>query len=329
MIEEETLNWLSKKLGIKSIQLIEKDLLLQGLLLELAKSKYFSENFVFKGGTCLTKAYFGYYRFSEDLDFTWISQKAFEGKSARQVRKMLSKEINKIMEIIEKISKELDLDFEPIKSDRHYVQLGGSNRFTTFKLWYRPTTEDRETFIKIQLNFVDKIFHKPKKHKLKAIAEKYAEDFSYLYPKYASMATENQSFYCYDLKEITAEKIRALLTRRGFKARDIIDLYYLAKEGATTKSVKKMAIEKTEFMFKYLKYEDNLKNKKFEEEFRLREEERLMIEEASKDFEKFTKKTLKELNELAEEIRLRAKEKAKIIGLRKKQQTIKEFFAED
>jgi predicted nucleotidyltransferase component of viral defense system len=64
--------------------LIEKDLLLQGLLLQLSKSKYFSEKFVFKGGTCLTKAYFGYYRFSEDLDFTWINQKAFEGKPEKQ-----------------------------------------------------------------------------------------------------------------------------------------------------------------------------------------------------------------------------------------------------
>ncbi|MFH1664128.1 MAG: nucleotidyl transferase AbiEii/AbiGii toxin family protein [archaeon] len=309
MIEEETLNWLSEKLQIKSSQLIEKDLLLQGLLLQLSKPRYFSENFVFKGGTCLTKAYFGYYRFSEDLDFTWINQKAFEGKSEKQIRKMLSKEINKIMEIIEKAAKELELEFKPVKSDRHYVQLGGSNRFATFKLWYLPTTEERKTFIKIQLNFVDKIFLKPKKHKLKAIAEKHAEDFKYLYPKYAAMAVQAPTFYCYDLKEIAAEKIRALLTRRGFKARDIVDLHYLATKGATIKAVKMMAIEKTEFMLKYLKYGENLKNKKFEEKFKLGEEERLMMEETGRGFETFADKTLKELNELAEEARAKASKK--------------------
>jgi len=309
MIEEETLNWLSEKLGIKSIQLIEKDLLLQGLLLGLSKSEYFSENFVFKGGTCLTKAYFGYYRFSEDLDFTWINQKVFEGKSKNQVRKMLSKEINKIMELIEKTAKELGLDFKPVKPDKHYVQLGGSNRFTTFKLWYKPITEDGETFIKVQLNFVDKILHKPKKRKLNAIAKKHAEDFTYLYPKYASMATKDSTFYCYCLEEIAAEKIRALLTRRGFKARDVIDLYYLAGKGATIQAVKKMAIEKTEFMLKYLKYADNLKNKKFEEDFRLGEEEHLMVEETGRGFGGFAKKTLRELNELAEEIREKPKKK--------------------
>jgi len=309
MIEEETLNWLSEKLQIKSTQLIEKDLLLQGLLLQLSKSDYFSEKFVFKGGTCLTKAYFGYYRFSEDLDFTWVNQKVFEGKSEKQIRKMLSKEINEIMETIEKTAKELGLEFRPVKSDRHYVQLGGSNRFATFKLWYLPTTEERKTFIKIQLNFVDKMFRKPKRHKLKAIAEKYAEDFNYLFPMYATMATNAPAFYCYDFEEIAAEKIRALLTRRGFKARDIIDLHYLAKEGATIKAVKKMAIEKTEFMLKYLKYGENLKNKKFEEKLKLGEEERLMIEEPDKGFENFANKTLKELNELAEEIRKKLKEK--------------------
>ena len=40
MIKEEALNWLSEKLQIESIQSIEKDLLLQGLLLHLSKSKY-------------------------------------------------------------------------------------------------------------------------------------------------------------------------------------------------------------------------------------------------------------------------------------------------
>ncbi len=307
MIKEETLNWLAEKLQIKSTRLIEKDLLLQGLLLRLSKSDYFSEKFVFKGGTCLTKAYFGYYRFSEDLDFTWIKQKAFEGKSEKQIRKMLSKEISEIMEIIEKTAKELALEFKPVKSDRHYIQLGGSNRFATFKLWYLPTTEERKTFIKIQLNFVDKIFHEPERHKLKAIAEKHAEDFNYLYPTYAAMATSASTFHCYDLREIAAEKIRALLTRRGFKARDIIDLHYLAKKGITIQKAKKMAIEKTGFMLKYLKYGENLKNKKFEEKFRLGEEERLMIEEPGKGFEKFASKTLRELNELAEETRNKQK----------------------
>jgi len=307
MIPADLIEKISGDLKIKETQLIEKDLYLQALLAKLSKSKYFSKNFVFKGGTCLTKAYFGYYRFSEDLDFTWINQKAFEGKSEKQIRKMLSNEINKIMEIIEKAAKELGLKFKSVKSDRHYVQLGGSNRFATFRLWYNQVKEERETFIKIQLNFVDKIFHKPKKHKLKAIGTTQKEELELEYPEYKGYTTSDPAFYCYGLKEIAAEKIRALLTRRGFKARDIIDLHYLAKEGITIQKVKRMAIEKTEFMLKYLKYGENLKNKKFEEKLKLGEEERLMIEDPNKGFEEFANKTLKELNELAEETRNRQK----------------------
>ena len=303
MIPTDLIEKISRDLKIKEPQLIEKDLYLQGLLMKLSKSKYFSENFVFKGGTCLTKAYFGYYRFSEDLDFTWINQKAFESKSENQIRKMLSKEISKIMETIEKISKELDLGFKPIKSDRRYVQLGGSKRFVTFKLWYKQAKEKRETFIKIQLNFVDKIFHKPIKHKLNAIAIKQKEELQLEYPEYSDYTTSNPIFYCYDLKEIASEKIRALLTRRGFKARDIVDLYILSKKGITIKSVKKMAIEKTMFMLRYLKYGENLKNKKFEEELKIEEEKHLVINELDKDFKKFSQDSLRELNELADELR--------------------------
>ena len=153
------------------------------------------------------------------------------------------------------------------------------------------------------MNFVDKIFHKLKKHKLNAIAIKQKEELRLEYPKYSDHATSSPTFYCYDLKEIAAEKIRALLTRRGFKARDIVDLYYLAKEGATIQAVKKMAIEKTEFMLKYLKYAENLKKKDFEESFKLGEEKRLMLEGLDEGFEAFAKKTVKELNELAEDIR--------------------------
>ena len=148
------------------------------------------------------------------------------------------------------------------------------------------------------------------KHNLKAIGANQKEELEMEYPEYVEYTTSNPIFYCYGLKEIAAEKIRALLTRRGFKARDIIDLYYLRKEGVTIGAVKNMAIEKTEFMLKYLKYKENLENKKFEEKFRLDEEEWIVIEEPGKDFEKFVVKTAKELNELAEEFRNKLKEKS-------------------
>jgi len=209
-----------------------------------------------------------------------------------------------------KSAKQLDLDFKAEKSNNHYVQLGGSNRFTTFKFWYKPIDSERETFIKIQLNFVEKIVHKPTKHVLNAIAIEYKKEVDFLFPKNAPMALQSPEFYCYDLKEIASEKIRALLTRRGFKARDIIDLYMLAKKDITIKSVKLMAFEKTKFMLRYLKYAEHLKNKQFDENFKLGEEQNLLTKQPGKDFEKFAIETVKELNELAEEFRNKLKEKA-------------------
>lgn len=306
MIPGSMIGWLADKLKIERKELIEKDMYLQGLLLELADSDYFSENFVFKGGTCLIKVYFGYYRFSEDLDFTWIKQSLFENKSENQIRRLLSREINRLLELFVSVSKKLELDFKPAKSNRRYVELGGSNRFATFKFWYEPTTSKTETFIKIQINFVEKIFCKPKKRKIDAIACKLEEQLEFLYPKYAKLATRSPKFFVYDLREIASEKVRALLTRRGFKTRDIVDLYVLSssKKGVSVESVKNLAFEKTRFMLRYQKYTDNLKHKNFEELFRPGDEQKLMITELDDErFKPFVKKTIKQLNTFAEELR--------------------------
>jgi len=304
MIEKELLLYLSKNKNIANISMLEKDLYLQELLIKISENPYCSNNFAFKGGTCLTKAYFGYYRFSEDLDFTWINTKTFEKQNNNQVRKVLSIEINQIAEIFTKIASEIGLDFKPEKSNKHYIQLGGSNRFVTFKFWYKSVNLEPETFIKIQLNFVEKLFYPIQKIQVKAIAEESKKDIQFLFPNSAKPAICGTTINCYSLEEITAEKIRALLTRRGFKARDIIDLYMLSKKGINIDSIKKIAIEKTLFMLKYLKYAENLKNKEFDKHFAIGNEQTLLIKPLEKQFEAFANKTLRELNELAEEIKI-------------------------
>ena len=49
---------------------VEKDYVLGWLLWAVGNHDEISENWVFKGGTCLKKCFFETYRFSEDLDFT-------------------------------------------------------------------------------------------------------------------------------------------------------------------------------------------------------------------------------------------------------------------
>jgi hypothetical protein len=49
---------------------VEKDYVLGWILGVIDAQQLLSQSWVFKGGTCLKKAYFETYRFSEDLDFT-------------------------------------------------------------------------------------------------------------------------------------------------------------------------------------------------------------------------------------------------------------------
>ncbi|MEA3497065.1 MAG: nucleotidyl transferase AbiEii/AbiGii toxin family protein [Bacteroidota bacterium] len=63
---------IAKKLQMEEA-VIDKDWILGHFLNAMFSFSDISENFVFKGGTCLKKNYFQDYRFSEDLDFTLLN----------------------------------------------------------------------------------------------------------------------------------------------------------------------------------------------------------------------------------------------------------------
>ena len=52
------------------VNVVEKDYVLGWLLAAMAEHPETSQQWVFKGGTCLKKCFFETYRFSEDLDFS-------------------------------------------------------------------------------------------------------------------------------------------------------------------------------------------------------------------------------------------------------------------
>jgi predicted nucleotidyltransferase component of viral defense system len=62
---------LNHELRPRRPDIIEKDYHLHRLLHAISHNRYITDNLVFKGGTCLVKAHTDYYRFSEDIDFTW------------------------------------------------------------------------------------------------------------------------------------------------------------------------------------------------------------------------------------------------------------------
>jgi len=295
---------ISSKAEIKDKVLLEKDIILHKLLCGLLDNEYFKENYVFKGGTCLTKCYYGYYRFSEDLDFSWIKQELFDGKSQKQIRNILSEEINKFAGILEDIAKDNNLDFKADKTDKKYIEFGGSNRFVTFKIKYKSAVQDGELFTKIQINYAESFKYSFKTKEAKTIIKDIKrKDIEFLFPEDAKYLLKNLKVKCYDIKEILIEKVRAILTRKGVKARDFIDVFLILKrEKIDLKSMKPKILEKIRFMLQYDKYIQNLKDFKLEK-FVLGEEEKLLLMPIEDGFEKFLKEFHSFLNELYKELK--------------------------
>lgn len=227
----KVIDYLSAELRIENKSLLEKDIILHQLLQELLKDSFFQENFVFKGGTCLIKCYFGYYRFSEDLDFTWKDQHIFSVKSQKEIRKMLSTKITAITQLLQNIAIKLHLDFNPNKTNKKYIELGGSNKFSTFKLWYRSEISGMEQFVKVQINFLELFLYPFKELAVRSIVQEIDEkEFTFLFPEEAMSLLTVTKVNCYSLPEILVEKCRAILTRKGTKARDFIDVFVITEK---------------------------------------------------------------------------------------------------
>jgi len=302
MINKEIIGYITTKTNIKRRDLLEKDLLLHQILSLLVKDKHFSNNYVFKGGTCLTKCYLGYYRFSEDLDFSWIEQKIFDKKTEKQIRKELSQEITKLAKILENVAHQLGLNFKADKTDLKFMEFGGNNKFTTFKIWYTSVELGTDQFMKIQINYVEKFMNKMKQVKAKNILEEKkidAKEFSFLFPN-NEVLLKTIEVKAYDIKEIAIEKMRAILTRKGMKARDYVDLYMIERKyKIKIESLKNEIIEKTKFMLRYEKYGENLKAKaESRPMFALRREEDLLLQPLDEKFYDFVKRLEKVIDDL-------------------------------
>lgn len=293
-MRKDFVNEVSKLLRIERKDLIEKDLILHQILTDLSKDNFYSSNFLFKGGTCLIKYYLGYFRFSEDIDFTWRDQKVFESLSQNEIRRRLSQIIKGIGKLFERISTKRGFDFKCVKSDRRYVELTGGNKTATFKIWFRSEILERESFIKIQINFVDKLRFRHGKRKLRSLVSgAEAGELKLLFPDYSDYF-KTVTLDVYDVKEILAEKVRAILTRKGVKTRDYVDVYMISKRfGIDVNDLDDAIIEKTEFMLKnYERFRRNFalkwKNASAEEKFDIGREKNLLISDIDdNEFDRF------------------------------------------
>ncbi|MCJ7816830.1 MAG: nucleotidyl transferase AbiEii/AbiGii toxin family protein [Candidatus Aenigmarchaeota archaeon] len=296
---KEFIAFLKGRVELKSEELLEKDFCISALLRRLTSKEY-----AFKGGTCLSKVYLNYHRISEDIDFTFIDQRSFENKTMKQVRRTCSEKITAFGRILDAVSKEYGFDFIPEKSNKRYVEIGGGSKIVTFKIWYRSVFTGAESFIKVQISFLE-VMKFPVAEKtvfplidadVFASADRtYFHDFLDIY----------RPLKCpiYDLREIASEKIRALLTRRGIKTRDIVDLYFIVKmHKIYLGTLKEACIEKVNFAIRnYEKCRKNISARPElpEKNLFLEEVSHLMLAEIDrKDFDAFTEKLFGFLKEI-------------------------------
>jgi len=195
-------------------EVIERDYLLSWILAGIASHELLSKHLIFKGGTALKKCYFGDYRFSEDIDFSVISN-SFQGKE-------LENAVKESCEMAESRMK----DYFPavVKVERYLEKAPHPNGQEAFVVrskfpWHR------EPAVRILIEVTcEELVLMPAA--MQNIIHEYGEEIP-----------ERISTYC--LEEIVAEKLRAILQHtkkiheRGWgrsRARDFYDIWRIMGE---------------------------------------------------------------------------------------------------
>ncbi len=191
---------------------IDKDWVLGHFLDAIYSVPACRENLVFKGGTCLRKCYFPNYRFSEDLDFTSID-------STFVLDKTLLTQITNLVTS----RTEIPLHIQEISELRFNNQLTGFKAIVKF--WgadhsmnqVPPTTDRWSTSVKIEIILYEHMVFP-------------FENREVFHP-YTDGLSETPLFVpCYSLREVLAEKLRALIQRSYTAPRDFYDIWYLAND---------------------------------------------------------------------------------------------------
>jgi predicted nucleotidyltransferase component of viral defense system len=189
---------------------IDKDWVLGHFIDAIYSIPECSSALVFKGGTCLRKCYFQEYRFSEDLDFTSINPAfVLDRKLLKQITDLITSRT------------EVPLFIQEITELRFNNQLTGYKAIVKF--WgadhsynQAPPTPDRwSTSIKIEIILYELMVFP-------------TEERAVFHPYSDALSASPLTIPCYSLREVLAEKLRALIQRSYTAPRDFYDIWYLA-----------------------------------------------------------------------------------------------------
>jgi predicted nucleotidyltransferase component of viral defense system len=208
--KDEFLNILERTAGQTgfSLGLLEKDYYIT-ILLEGIQS--LSDELVFKGGTCLSKVYYSYYRLSEDLDF---SMRLPAGDITRSMRRDLMKPVkDKLRDLAEERGMTaVGIDKAGRNLSRQYV----------FLLDYGSVVTEKNQSIKLEIGRRFNPYLPVLKKKV---------NHTFLHPFTKEPLFDAGRVNCFSLKELVSEKLRAAATRVEIASRDFYDLGHLIKVG--------------------------------------------------------------------------------------------------
>ena len=198
--------------------IIKKDLLLTLILAEFEKLGLGKE-LIFKGGTLLSRNYLNYHRFSEDLDFVFKDSNSIRELTRHARERKVKAFLDIFVPKLKEVADALGLDFSTNRSDKRYCRMLTGRTVYTFKIYYSDVN-----FIKVEINFIEKIINTPEKVSIKAITD-FFDSKKMLYE--LGLAYQNFNVLSYSLEEIKLEKYRAVLTRKYFQERDLFDLFLI------------------------------------------------------------------------------------------------------
>lgn len=192
--------------------LLEKDYFLTILL---SKINDLSEDLVFKGGTCLNKIYYSYYRLSEDLDFSMRLPEYTTTRGNR--RKCIQPVKDGVAKYVEQFDMRIDDTQNPGRNEsKQYV----------YYFLYQSALRPQEMKIKFEISL---------RFNPICDTEKRAIKHKFLHPFTGQPLFDGGKVNCLSLEEIVSEKLRAAALREVIAPRDFYDLDFIIRQSFNLK----------------------------------------------------------------------------------------------
>jgi len=210
-------------------QHIEKDYFISLFLsawqeLKDAGELFHLDKLIFKGGTLLARNYLDYPRISEDIDFTYSESNDLRKMDSKNKReKAILQRIAPIIDDVKVICDRAKFVFDTNRKNRKYIIVRNSRAVYLLNIYYTSLITGEEIPIKIELNFLENVFHDCSEMTINNIVP---QD---LFLKSIGYDLLNIKLKKYPLDEVIIEKYRAVLTRDALKERDVFDLYLINK----------------------------------------------------------------------------------------------------